>query len=48
VVLRFRIDLHPGDRITYRGRDLEVMAANDLNGRRAYLACQCSERVVTG
>ena len=47
-VLRFRLDLHPGDRIAYRGRDLEVMAASDLNGRRAYLACQCSERMVTG
>ena len=26
----------------------EVLATNDLNGRRAYLACQCSELVVTG
>ena len=47
VVLRFRGDLHPGDRIVYRGRELEVLAVNDLNGGRAYLACQCSERVVT-
>lgn len=47
VVLRFRLDLHPGDRIAYRGRHLEVLATNDLNGARAYLACQCSERVVT-
>ena len=47
VVLRFRLDLHPGDRIAYRGRELEVAATNDLNGGRAYLACQCSERVVT-
>ena len=47
VVLRFRLDLHPGDRIAYRGRELEVVATNDLNGRRAYLACQCSELVVT-
>ena len=47
VVLRFRGDLHPGDRIAYRGRELEVLAANDLNGGRAYLSCQCSERVVT-
>lgn len=48
VVLRFRSDLRPGDRIAYRGTDLEVLAASDLNGRRAYLSCQCSERVVTG
>ena len=27
VVLRFRTDLKPGDRIGYRGRDLEVLAA---------------------
>jgi SPP1 family predicted phage head-tail adaptor len=48
VVLRFRSDFGPGDRITYRGRNLEVVAANDLNGRRAYLSCQCSEAAVTG
>jgi SPP1 family predicted phage head-tail adaptor len=27
VVLRFRSDFGPGDRITYRGRNLEVVAA---------------------
>jgi SPP1 family predicted phage head-tail adaptor len=48
VVLRFRSDLSPGDRIVYRGQNLEVVAANDLNGRRAYLSCLCTERVVTG
>jgi SPP1 family predicted phage head-tail adaptor len=48
VVLRFRSDLGPGDRISYRGRDLDIVAANDLNGRRVYLSCQCGERVVTG
>lgn len=48
VVLRFRSDLGPGDRIVYRGRNLEVTSANDLNGRRAYLSCLCAERTVTG
>lgn len=48
VVMRFRTDLKAGDRILYRGAVLEIAAANDMNGRRAYLSCQCSERVVTG
>lgn len=48
VVLRFRSDLGPGDRIVYRGRNLEVLTAADLNGRRAYLSCVCTERRVTG
>lgn len=48
VVLRFRTDLSAGDRVVYRGRNLEVVAANDLNGRRAYLSCLCVERAVTG
>jgi len=48
VVLRFRTDLAPGDRVVYRGRDLEIAALADINGRRAYLSCQCSERAVTG
>lgn len=48
VVMRFRTDLSPGDRIVYRGRNLEVVNAADLNGRRAYLSCTCSETAVTG
>ena len=48
VVLRFRTDLKPGDRVVYRGRQLEIEAVADLNGRRAYLSLQCSERAVTG
>jgi SPP1 family predicted phage head-tail adaptor len=48
VVIRFRTDLKPGDRIVYRGRRLEIAALADINGRRAYLSCQCSERAVTG
>ncbi len=48
VVARFRSDVKPGDRFVYRGRHLSVVSAHDLNGRRAYLSCQCSETAVTG
>ena len=48
VVMRFRTDIKAGDRVVYRGRDLDVLGTSDLNGRRAYLTCQCTERVVTG
>lgn len=48
VVLRFRTDLRPGDRVLYRGGTLEIESTSDINGRRAYLSCQCVERAVTG
>ena len=48
VVLRFRGDVAPGDRIVYRGRNLDVVSTADLNGRRAYLSCACSETSFTG
>ncbi|WIY53668.1 phage head closure protein [Devosia sp. YIM 151766] len=48
VVLRFRNDIAPGDRIVYRGRNLDVVSTADLNGRRAYLSCTCSETSFTG
>lgn len=48
VVLRFRNDIKPGDRIVYRGRNLDVVSAADLNGRKAYLSCACSETTFTG
>lgn len=48
VVLRFRTDLLPGDRIGYRGRWLEVLATEDLNGQRAWLSCRCTETGVLG
>jgi SPP1 family predicted phage head-tail adaptor len=48
VVTRFRNDVRPGDRFVYRGRNLSVVKAEDLNGRRAYLSCQCAETAVTG
>jgi SPP1 family predicted phage head-tail adaptor len=47
-VLRYRSDFVPGDRLVYAGRKLEVIAAADLNGRRAYLSCTLSETAVTG
>lgn len=48
VVLRFRTDIGPGDRIVYRGRNLDVVSAADLNGHRAFLSCTCSETSFTG
>lgn len=48
VTMRFRKDVRPGDRIVYRGRALEVVEAEDINGRRAYLACLCTETAVVG
>jgi SPP1 family predicted phage head-tail adaptor len=47
VALRFRSDLRPGDRVVYRGRNLAIEGVADINGRRAYLSLQCSERAVT-
>ena len=48
VVLRHRAGIAPGDRFVHRGRKLEVLSAEDLTGRRQFLACRCAERVVTG
>ncbi|MGV3490734.1 MAG: phage head closure protein [Devosia sp.] len=48
VVVRFRTDVSPGDRFGYRGRWLSVVSAADLNGRRAWLSCQCLETGVVG
>ena len=48
VVMRFRNDVSPGDRVVYRGRTLEVVSAADINGRRAYVSCLCSETSFTG
>ncbi|MHA6298127.1 phage head closure protein [Devosia sp. CAU 1758] len=48
VVLRFRNDVSPGDRVVYRGRNLDVVSTADLNGRRAFLSCACSETSFTG
>ena len=48
VVVRFRTDVSPGDRFVYRGRQLEVVGTEDLNGRRAWLGCRCVEMGVVG
>jgi SPP1 family predicted phage head-tail adaptor len=48
VVLRYRTDVAPGDRLVVAGRILTVIGADDLNGRRAFLSCTCSEQTVTG
>jgi SPP1 family predicted phage head-tail adaptor len=42
-VMRFRTDVVPGDRLVFRGRNLEIVGAEDLNGHRAYLSCTCTE-----
>lgn len=43
VVMRFRADLEPGDRITYRGSTLSIIGIEDLNGRKAYVRCACTD-----
>lgn len=48
VVLRYRADIAPGDRLVARGQNLEVIGAADLNGRRAWLGCTCTQTAVTG
>ncbi len=47
VVTRFRTDVKPGDRFVYRGRNLEVLSAADVSGRRAFLGCLCTETAVS-
>ena len=48
VVIRHRTGVFAGDRFLYRGRHLEVLGAEDISGRRKFLACRCVERQVTG
>ncbi len=48
VVLRYRADVGAGDRFVWQCKTLEVLSAGDLNGRRAWLSCACSELSVTG
>ena len=47
VVTRYRTDVRPGDRFVYRGRKLDVLGTADLDGRRAFLSCQCTERTAS-
>ncbi len=48
IIIRFRSDLKPGDRINYRGEELEVVSAEDLNGRHAYLKVLCAQLKIVG
>ena len=48
VVVRFRSDVSVGDRFGWRGRWLEVVGFSDLDGKRAWLSCQCMERGMAG
>jgi len=48
VVIRHRTGVFAGDRFLYRGRHLEVVSAEDISGRKHFLACRCAERRVTG
>lgn len=48
VVIRHRSGVFAGDRFLYRGRHLEVLSAEDISGRKKFLACRCVERQVTG
>jgi len=48
VVVRYRSDVSVGDRFGWRGRWLEVVGVSDLDGRRAWLSCQCQERGMMG
>jgi SPP1 family predicted phage head-tail adaptor len=48
VVIRHRTGVRPGDRFVYRGRKLDVLSAEDISGRRQYLACRCAEAAVSG
>ncbi len=48
VVVRFRTDVAVGDRFGWRGRWLEVVGTSDLDGRRAWLSCTCTERGMAG
>jgi len=47
-VVRYRTDLSPGDRVTWRGRTLDIVGAEDLNGRRAYTVIRCTETTTAG
>lgn len=47
-VVRYRIDLKPGDRLTWRGRTLDIVGAEDLNGRGAYTVLKCTETTTAG
>lgn len=43
IIVRFRSDISAGDVFGYRGRQLEVVEAEDLDGRRSWLRCLAKE-----
>lgn len=47
VVVRYRTDLRAGDRIGWRGGELDIEGTAEI-GRRAYLSVQCSSAEVSG
>ncbi len=48
ILIRYRSDLNIGDQIIYRDEKLEVISADDLNGRKAYIKCICNKKTVAG
>lgn len=48
VVIRHRTGVRPGDSFVYEGRRLNVVSAEDISGRRRFLACRCRETAVKG
>lgn len=48
IVFRYRSDVSPGDRLIHSGRTLDIISAEDLNGRRAYVSCSCVETQQVG
>lgn len=48
VVIRHRTGVRPGDSFVYQGRRLNVVSAEDISGRRRFLACRCRETAVEG
>lgn len=48
VVIRHHPGVRPGDRFVHQGRRLNVVSAEDISGRRRFLACRCRETAVEG
>jgi len=47
IKVRFRDDVSIDNRVDWRGKRLNVMAVNDMNGRRAYVTIFTDAGVVT-
>ena len=48
VKIRFRSDLSPGDRMIAGSHTLEILFAQDADGKGAYLNCLCRQTNVAG